>query len=99
MAGLAEMAIGIATVLQTSSKPEPLPVTVRGETVDGGATLVRAVIHECSDAGIRLHKVTVDPELFRFLTSGGTMTKYMDVSIEADATLGAELCFFRHAIT
>jgi hypothetical protein len=45
---------------------------LNGEAIDQAADLVRAVVRECADAGIRLHRVTVDPELFSWLTAPGS---------------------------
>ena len=96
MAGLAEMAIAIATVLQSSRSPEPLPITLKGEGLEGGATLVRAIIRECADSGICLHKVVVDPELYAYLSATkGWAGTYMEVPFERDPDLGAELLFYR----
>jgi hypothetical protein len=66
--GLTEMAIGIASVLAGDNAPDPLPVQLRGQTIDQAAYFVRAVIRECADADIHLSKVVVDPDLHRWLT-------------------------------
>lgn len=65
------MAIGIASAL-ASVTLDPLPVQLRGLSLDAAAYLVRAVVRECTDAGISLHSVKVDAELFAWLTADDT---------------------------
>lgn len=69
MAGLKEMAIGIATVLHSTDEPEPLPVQFRGETLENAAYLIEAVVRECTHAEIALDRVQVDEELLAFMRS------------------------------
>jgi hypothetical protein len=84
-------------VLQTTSKPEPFPLTLRGQSVEQGAFLLKAIIRECLDANIRLQRVEADPELLRHMTSNGSIESgcYMDVPVESAPDLGGELRFFR----
>jgi hypothetical protein len=70
MAGLNEMAIGIATVL-AGVAPEPLTVQLRGQPIEDAEYLIRAVLRECIDAEIPLRRVVVDDELFRWLSRPG----------------------------
>jgi hypothetical protein len=93
MAGLEEMAIGIATVLQMSTTPEPLPMELRHQTLENGAHLVRTVIDECVDAAIPLNKVQIDRELFEHM---GRHPEIAGVLIEPSGAT-AELRFFRSA--
>ena len=57
MAGIAEISIGLATVLGASPTPEPLYVELRGQTVSEAVLLIRRVIDECSDGDIKLSLV------------------------------------------
>jgi hypothetical protein len=87
------MAIGIAIVL-SSDQPEPLRVQMRGQSLDQAAYLIRALLRECSDAGISLRRVAVDDELFAWLTEPG------NDPLECTLTAGAEptfVEFFRQA--
>jgi hypothetical protein len=70
MAGLNELAIGIATVL-AGVTPEPLTVQLRGQSIEDAEYLLRAVIRECEDAEIPLRRVVVDDELFGCVTRPG----------------------------
>ena len=47
MAGLQEIARGIASVLQGSPAPEPLPVTFVGQSIEQAAELLRRIVGEC----------------------------------------------------
>lgn len=70
MAGLHEIALGIAGILQHSPTPEPLPITFRGQTLEDGADLVLRIVSECQDADIPLSHVALDPALWGFLQAG-----------------------------
>jgi hypothetical protein len=59
MLELRELAFQIACALR-AGEPEPLRVELWHQSPDSAAYLVRAVIGECRDAGIRLEKVKVD---------------------------------------
>lgn len=99
MATLSEIALGIATVLQSAAEPEPFPVTLRGQSLEDGAFLLKAIIRECRDADIHLQKVEADPELWRHMRdhSSSDFASYMDVPIQNAADLHAELRFFRRS--
>ena len=68
MAGLKEMALGIATALRTGIAPNPLPVELWGHAPDNAARLVNLVIDECVDAGIALREIRADPVIVHELT-------------------------------
>lgn len=68
MAGIAEMAFGIASVLRSGSAPNPLPVDLWNYAPDDGADLLRHIADECSDAGIRIAEIRVDPAYVHQLT-------------------------------
>jgi len=59
MLELRERAFQIACALR-AGEPEPLRVELWHQSPDSAAYLVRAVINECRDAGIRLERVRVD---------------------------------------
>ncbi len=93
MAGLQEIALGIASVLQHSPTPEPLPITFRGQTLEDGADLVLRIVAECQDADIPLSQVALDPALWGFLQAGGHQASAL---IVADPKLSGEALFFRY---
>lgn len=74
MAGIAEMALGIATVLRSGSAPNPLPVDLWGYAPDDGADLLRHLTEECADAGIVIKEIRVDPAYVHQLTRSKTET-------------------------
>ena len=92
MTGLQEIALGIASVLQGSRAPEPLPVTFVGQSIKEAAELVRRIVGECRDAGIALHHVELDPELAWYFRD---QEESIDVPIVTNAELGSEARFFR----
>jgi hypothetical protein len=93
VAGLNEMALGIATAL-AGVAPEPLRVQMRGQSLDQAAYLIRAILRECSDAGIQLRRVAVDDELFGWLTEPGSEPLPCTLSAGAEPTF---VEFFRQA--
>ncbi len=97
MANLSEIALGIASVLKSTEEPEPFPLTLRGQSLEDGAFLVKAIVRECRDAGIQLHKVETGPDLVGYMSrhSPSEVASYMDVPIKSAADLHAELRFFR----
>jgi hypothetical protein len=95
MASLDEIALGIATAL-AGVAPEPLPVQLRGQTIDQAAYLVRTVSRECADAGIVLRRIKVDAELFRFLSVPGAPALGCPL---AGGGHPAEVLFFRSPTT
>ncbi len=68
MAGIAEMALGIASTLRSGIAPNPLPVELWGYAPDDAAQLVKLVIDECVDADIALRELRVDPVIVHELT-------------------------------
>ncbi len=71
MAGPHEIALGIASVLGKPGLPNPMMISFRGESLDGAAEIVRAIITECDDAGIRIDKIELDAELHRNIIERG----------------------------
>ncbi|NTZ42884.1 hypothetical protein G7A66_07240 [Altererythrobacter sp. SALINAS58] len=67
MAGQKETAIGIATALASEHSPNPFPLSFRGQSLQEAADLVQLVVAECGDAGIKLARLELDPELFEVL--------------------------------
>lgn len=97
MAEIREAAIGIASVLRSSSSPEPFPVTMKNQSLANAALLVREIIRECADAEVPLHSVKVGTELLHHLRDGHLPEPtYLGVRIEGADDLGTELLFYRH---
>lgn len=63
MAGMHEISLGIATVLGSSSTPEPLYVDLRGQSTEEAILLIRKVVDECVDAEVRLGSVVAPAAL------------------------------------
>ena len=72
MAGIEEMALGLAMSLRTGMAPNPLPIQLRGYSPDDGARLLKLMINECCDAGIVIHEIKADPVLIHALTLSKT---------------------------
>ena len=85
MAGIAEMALGIATVLRSRAAPNPLPVDLWGYAPDDGADMLRHLADECADAGIVVQEIKADPafvhQLARSRTESGVVLR--DITITA----------------
>ena len=92
MAGLREIALGLATALQSPGVPDPLPVTFWGESLVDAAELLALVARECSDAGVPLRRVEVDPVLARYLRDS---RRVVGVPVAANPELSGEARFFR----
>ena len=86
MAGIAEMALGIATVLRAGSAPNPLPVDLWGYAPDDGADMLRHLTNECADAGILIQEIRADPVYVHQLTRSRTESSVAlrDIRITAD---------------
>ena len=72
MAGIHEMALGIATVLRSGSAPNPLPVDLWNYASDEGADFLRHLADECADAGIAVKEIRADPAIVHQLTRSKT---------------------------
>lgn len=85
MAGIAEMALGIATVLRSGSAPNPLSVDLWGYAPDDGADMLRHLANECADAGILIQEIRTDPTFVHQLTRSRTETGVVlrDITITA----------------
>jgi len=68
MAGIADMALGIASVLRSGAAPNPLPIDLWGYAPDDGADLLRQLADECADAGILIQEIKADPAFVHQLT-------------------------------
>lgn len=99
MANLNEIALGLASVLRSDVGPEPLPVTLWGQSVADSLFLLKTIIRECHDANIHLHKVEADPELVQCLDEDSSQqtASYLGVKICSSADLHKELRIFRRA--
>jgi hypothetical protein len=97
MLELRDLALGIAAALQAVAEPEPLAVNLWNHSPETAAYLVKAVLEECSDAGITLARVRVDPcvavAMHRPFT--GSRGSYRDIAIEVDADLFQRVEFHR----
>ena len=72
MAGLREMALGIASALRSKIAPNPLPVELWGYAPDDGADFLRYLADECADADINIHEIRADPAMVHQLTRSKT---------------------------
>lgn len=63
MAGMHEIAIGIATVLGSSLTPDPLHVALCGQSTEEAFFLIRKVVDEYVDAEVRLGSVVAPAPL------------------------------------
>lgn len=97
MAELKEIAIGIAQVIQFSDKPEPLPIELWNEPPSHAANLVRHVIDECMDAGVRLQCVKVDEGCWQAWVLDGVEPSHRGVPLRKDPNLQQRLEFYRFA--
>ena len=95
MAGLREIAIGVASALQMPQSPEPLHIDLRGQTADDAAFLAMRVIDECADAGVNLVRVTVDPAIIAYADRLPVDGSYRGVLIAADPQALGRLTFYR----
>ncbi len=86
MAGVREMALGIAATLRSGIAPNPLPVELWGQAPEDAAQLVKLVVDECVDAGIALREIRVDPVIVHELTGSKSEcgVVHRDVPISAD---------------
>ncbi len=89
MAGSKETAIGIAMVLASEHAPNPVSLTIRGQTLQEAADLVYLVTAECGDAGIPLSRLELDPELFAVLE------QELAIPMRPDAKLEGSVNFYR----
>jgi hypothetical protein len=71
MAGPHEIALGIASIVGKSGVPNPMPISFLGQSLDGAAEVVKAIISECDDAGIVIDRIELDRELHRNIVEGG----------------------------
>jgi len=62
-----EIALGISSVLQHSTTPEPLSIDLWNEPPDEAAALVKALLAECHDAEIAVATIKVPKEVWAVL--------------------------------
>ena len=96
MPELRELAFRIACALRADG-PEPLRVELWHQSPDSAAYLVRAVINECRDAGIRLERVRVDRYVAVAMHAppGQRTWIHDEVHIEIDDALFQVVGFYR----
>lgn len=97
MAGIAEMALGIASTLRSGSAQSPLPVELWGQAPADAAQLVKLIVDECVDAGIALRKIRVDPVIVHELTGSKSEcgVVHRDVPISADTACGGRVDIYQ----
>lgn len=94
MAGIKEIALGIASVLPSDFTPDPLYVDLWNEPPEAGAAIAKAVIDECVDGDIPISKVVVDPAMWEVLAPEAG-ERYRGVQIAMDEGLEARIEFHR----
>lgn len=93
MARLDEIGQGIATILGSSSMPEPLFVDLKGHTPVEALVMVRSIIDTCLRSATPIALVRIGERLgARF---DGSPKSHEGVPIELDAALGDRIEFFR----
>ncbi len=97
MAGIREMALGIAAALRSDAVLNPLPVEFWGYAPEDAALLLKCIVDECRDADIALEQVTADPIVVQELS--GTKTDsvfvYAGVTVTADPACAGRMSIFR----
>lgn len=96
VAGLREMALGIASALRTGSAPNPLPVELWGQSPEDAARLLKFVVDECVDAGIGLREIRADPVIVHELAGSKNESGvfHRAVPISADPRTRGRMDFF-----
>ncbi|MBA3511249.1 hypothetical protein [Sphingomonas sp.] len=97
MAGMREMALGIALTLRGGTAPNPLPIEFWGYAPADAAQLLKYVIDECADAQIALDEVRTDPVVVHELTGSKTEfgVAHRDVTIAADSRCVGRMDLYR----
>ena len=62
-----EVALGIASILGKPGTRNPFLTSFRGQSLDSAAEIINAIISECSDAGIGIANIELDPDLRRHM--------------------------------
>lgn len=73
--------------------PNPLPVALWGYAPEDAAQLLRYIVDECADAGIKLAEVRAAPVIVHQLTGSKTEVgaTLRDIPVNADARLHGQL--------
>lgn len=97
MARLDEIAEGIATVLRSAQKPEPLPVDMRGQSPTDIVFFVRAVIDSCHRSATAISAVRIGAELGAKVLKkyGNKESGYEGVPVSLSNDLTSMIHFFR----
>lgn len=97
MAGMREMALGIASALRNNTVPNPLPVELWGCAPEDAAQLLKYIVDECRDAGIALREIRADPTVVHQLTGSKSEcgVYYRDVPVSADGACRGRLTIHR----
>jgi predicted aspartyl protease len=91
MAGYREVGIGIASALASEHSPNPLVITLMGQSLSEAGRIVLAALDECAAASIELAKVELDGELYGEVRAALTSGQH----IVCNADLHCEVRFFR----
>ena len=97
MARLDEIAEGLATLLTCSQLPEPLTISLRGESPTEVTFLVRAIVDSCERRGMPISSVLLSPDIGSDLDKqyASQGLGYEGVKIEISDGLVSELHCFR----
>lgn len=97
MAGMREMALGIASALRSGVVPNPLPVELWGYASEDAAHLLKYLVDECADAEIEVHEIRADPVVVHELTGSKTEAGvvHRGIVITADAACRGRLSICR----
>ena len=82
MANIREIALGLTTVLQMTTEPEPLGVDLWGQSADEGTLLVKTIIDEATDAGRALTTIRMDADYLTIRGRSELGTLYRSVRVE-----------------
>ena len=98
MANIDEIALGIASVLVASDKPEPMPVELHGQNDFEAVRLVKRVIEECADADRPLFAARVSRRLLPFFKQNleGGQPIYHGMVLLRTVGLTSRVEFFRY---
>lgn len=101
MARLDEIAEGLATVLELSPAPEPLPVDLRNHSQAEAAFLARAIIMACERRAVPLSVIRLAKDLGGILIKslGETSGMLDGIKIEVDDDLAGRIELFRFPIS
>lgn len=97
MAGMREMALGIASALRSGVGPNPLPVELWGYASEDAAYLLKYLVDECVDGEIKIHEIRADPVVVHEMSGSKTETGvvHRGVLITADTACQGRFDVYR----